>query len=97
MQAAKKMVDVESSVRTPAAPPSPDRTRKAKGMRGDLMITLGPGEADRAALKSVVTEWLVPLLVQQFFEQHEPDRELSSKKLSTEPRGKEGAVNSRIR
>jgi len=95
MQVSKKMVN--GSSRIPTSQPSVDRRRMGKGMRGDLMVTVGPGEPDPVALKSVVTEWLVPLLVQQFFDQHEVDREVSSKKSSIELRGKEGAANSRIR
>ncbi len=95
MQTSKKTGNVADSHRIPAPQPSVDRTREAKRMRGDLMVALAPGDGD--ALKSVVTEWLVPLLVQQFFNQQEVDREVSSKKSSTEPRGKEGAANSRIR
>ena len=97
MQAGKKTASVAGSPRIQSPPPSIVGTRKTKGMRGDLMVTVGPGEPDRAALTSVVTEWLVPLLVQQFLSRHEVDREVSSKKSSTKPRGKEGAVNNRIR
>ena len=97
MQANKKNVDVDGSLRTTAPQLSVDGTRKTKGMNRDLRVTLSPGEPDLAALTSVVTEWLVPLLVQQFFNQHDVDREVSLNKSSTELRGKEGAANSRIR
>jgi hypothetical protein len=97
MQADKKTVDVNRSLGITARQSFVDRTRKAKGMKGDLMVTLSAGESDLAALTSVVTEWLVPLLVQQFLNRHEVDRGVSSNKSSTEPRGKEGAANNRIR
>jgi hypothetical protein len=97
MQAGKKTVNVSGLHRVPARQPSVDGTRKTKGTNVDLMATLGPGEPDLAALTSVVTEWLVPLLVQQFLNRHEVDREVSSNKSSTGLRGKEGAANSRIR
>jgi hypothetical protein len=97
MQVGKKTVNVASLPRNVASQPSVDRTRMGKGMRGDLMVTVGPGGPDLVALKSVVTEWLVPLLVQQFLNRHEVDREVSSNESSTGLRGKEGAASSRIR
>jgi hypothetical protein len=96
MQASKKTASVSGSHQIPARQTSVDGTRKTQGTNGNLMITLGPGEPDLAALSSVVTEWLVPLLVQQFLNRHVVDREVSSNKPSTGLRGKEGAANSRI-
>jgi hypothetical protein len=96
MQASKKTVNVSGSHRIPPRQPSVDETRKTK-RTGDVMVTLGPGEPDLVALTSVVTEWLVPLLVQQFLNRHGVDREVSSNKSSTGLRGKEGAASSRIR
>jgi hypothetical protein len=97
MQTVKQAVNLDGSLPITAPQPFVDRTRKAKGMKGDLMVTLGAGEPDLAALTSVVTEWLVPLLVQQFLNRHGVDREVTSNKSSSGLRGKEGAANTRIR
>jgi hypothetical protein len=93
----KKNVNKDGSPQSPISQRSKDRRQKTKCKRADPIVALSPGEPDLAALTSVVTEWLVPLLVQDFLREREGDSEVNSKKPSTALHGKEGVARSRIR
>jgi hypothetical protein len=47
-----------------------DRSGKVPRRRGETPVIIAPGDPDQEALRSVIREWLVPLLVRQFLAVH---------------------------
>jgi hypothetical protein len=60
-------------------------------------LRIAQGNSDPAALNSLVSEWLVPLLVREFLDQQQTKITVNSNDLTSCPVTREGAASSRIR
>lgn len=75
------------------------RSPRASGVRHkrDPIMVLAQGNSDREALNSLVSEWLVPLLVREFLADQQTKITVKSNEPTSCPVSKGGAASSRIR
>jgi hypothetical protein len=78
---------------TPRRQPTADKSVMRKS---DPLIVLAPGDPDHSALSSVITEWLVPLLVKEFLAEYWQSPERDSQDTTIGVHGEEDAAKVRI-
>lgn len=62
----------------------------------DPLVKLAAGKPDHTALNTVITEWLVPMLVKEFLAEYRQSPEPDSQDMTMGVRGKEDAAKVRI-
>lgn len=67
------------------------------GREKDPVLVLANSEGDRSALNDLVSEWLVPLLIRDFFVEQDALAKAHSQNTTAGLLGKEGAAKGRIR
>ncbi len=98
MQRVKEKKVVELRLPSAAKNEQLSSPRVSQGRRRrDPILRLAQGNSDREALNSLVSEWLVPLLVREFLAEQQTRTSVKSNGRTSCPVTKEGAASSRIR